>query len=203
MFIIYKMDCQKLMVYGVVVLVGLYLLRETCGIKLPFIDSFEGYADSNMNNENNIVSNVVANEGLGKNERYLPVSNMGRTPTSCYPQNTLTPDDLLPQSKSQQIKDFNNANPTGEGILKGVNYLDAGFHVGVNTVGQSLRNANLQLRSEPANPKVNVSPWMNSTINPDLERKPLEDENVCFAKNNDNNNAPVNGNNNANLYQSV
>ena len=46
------MDCQKLMVYGVVVLVGLYLLRETCGIKLPFIDSFEGYADSNMNNEN-------------------------------------------------------------------------------------------------------------------------------------------------------
>ena len=195
------MNCQKLMVYGIVALVGLYLLRETCGIKLPFIDSFEGYADSNVNVEN-VPSNVVASEGLGKNERFLPVSGMNRTPTSCYPQNTLTPDDLLPKSKSQQIKDFNNANPTGEGILKGVNYLDAGFHVGVNTVGQSLRNANLQLRSEPANPQVNVSPWMNTTIGPDLERKPLEDENVCYGKNN-NNNVPVNGNSNANLYQSV
>ena len=45
------MNCQKLMVYGIVALVGLYLLRETCGIKLPFIDSFEGYADSTANVE--------------------------------------------------------------------------------------------------------------------------------------------------------
>jgi len=189
------------MVYGIVALVGLYLLRETCGIKLPFIDGFEGFSDSIVNNENNIASNVVANEGLGKNERFLPVSNMGRTPTSCYPQNTLTPDDLLPQNKSEQIKNFNNNNPDGEGILKGVNYLDAGFHVGVNTVGQSLRNANLQLRSEPANPQVNVSPWQNSTIHPDLERKPLEDDNVCHSKNN--NNINVSGNVNNNLYQSA
>ena len=44
---------------------------------------------------------------------------------------------------------------------------------------------------------------MNTTIGPDLERKPLEDENVCYGKNNNNNNVPVNGNSNANLYQSV
>ena len=199
------MDCQKLMVYGIVALVGLYLLRETCGIKLPFIDGFEGFSDSNMNNENNInvASNVVASEGLGKNERFLPVSGMNRTPTSCYPQNTLTPDDLLPKNKSEQIKNFNNNNPDGEGILKGVNYLDAGFHVGVNTVGQSLRNANLQLRSEPANPQVNVGPWMNTTIGPDLSRKPLEDDNVCHSKNNNNNINNVSGNVNTNLYQSA
>ena len=198
------MDCQKLMVYGIVALVGLYLLRETCGIKLPFIDSFEGYADSNGNSEDKkVTSNVVASEGLGKNERFLPVSGMNRTPTSCYPQNTLTPDDLLPKNKSEQIKQFNNENPDGEGILKGVNYLDAGFHVGVNTVGQSLRNANLQLRSEPANPQVNVSPWMNTTIGPDLARKPLEDENVCNSKNNMNNMNNVSGNTNTNLYQSA
>ena len=177
------MDCQKLMVYGIVALVGLYLLRETCGIKLPFIDSFEGYADSNGNSEDKkVTSNVVASEGLGKNERNLPVSGINRTPTSCYPQNTLTPDDLLPSDKNKQIQDFNNANPTGEGILKGVNFLDAGFHVGVNTVGQSLRNANLQLRSEPANPQVYVSPWQNTTIGPDLHRRPLEDDNVCNGK---------------------
>ena len=44
----------------------------------------------------------------------------------------------------------------------------------MNTVGQSLRNANLQIRSEPANPVSNVSPWLNTTISPDLERRPLE-----------------------------
>jgi hypothetical protein len=53
-------------------------------------------------------------------------------------------------------------------------FLDAGFHVGINSVGNSLRNANLQIRSEPANPTDNVSPFLNSTITPDLERRPLE-----------------------------
>ena len=69
--------------------------------------------------------------------------------------------------------------PVGEGILQGVNLLDAGYHVGVNTIGQSLRNANRQVRSEPPNPQVNVSPWMNSTINPDLPRRPLEVGESC------------------------
>ena len=46
--------------------------------------------------------------------------------------------------------------------------------VGINTVGQSLRNANRQLRSEPPNPQVKVSPWLQSTIEPDSNRKPLE-----------------------------
>jgi len=60
-----------------------------------------------------------------------------------------------------------------------VNMLDAGFHVGVNTIGQSLRNANRQLRAEPPNPQVQVSPWMMSSIGPDLLRRPLEDGEGC------------------------
>jgi len=44
----------------------------------------------------------------------------------------------------------------------------------VNTVGQSLRNANYQLRSEPPNPQVQVGPWMQTTIEPDLQRRPME-----------------------------
>ena len=84
-------------------------------------------------------------------------------------------------SKDLEIQQFNKEQPTGEGILKGVNFLDAGFHVGVNSVGQSLRNANLNLRAEPPNPRVNVSPWMNTTIGPDLSRQPLDDTDVCGA----------------------
>tara|TARA_B100000900_G_C20597744_1_gene724106 strand:- start:3760 stop:4395 length:636 start_codon:yes stop_codon:yes gene_type:complete len=109
------------------------------------------------------------------------VENMGRTPSSCYPQPSLTSEDLLPKEDSQAIKDFNVAKPAGEGILNGVNLLDSGFHIGVNTVGQSLRNANLQIRSEPPNPQVQVSPFLNTTIGPDLMRKPLEDGEGCVA----------------------
>ena len=205
------MDCQKLLIYGLVALIGLYFLRETCGLKLPFVDTFEGYESSNgapigdsppinVNNSNSNTNNEINNrinnarqgvrpsEELG-DETFLRVNGINRTPTSCYPQNTLKPDDLLPSGTSKAVKDFDNANPTGEGILKGVNFLDAGFHVGINTVGQSLRNANRQLRSEPPNPQVAVSPWLNTTIGPDLKRKPLEDEDVCLNNQPQNNSA--------------
>jgi len=84
----------------------------------------------------------------------------------------LVPKDLLP--KDSDATKWAAANPLADNELKGQNFLDATFHNGVNTVGQSLRNANLQLRSEPANPTDNVSPWLQTSIEPDLDRKPLE-----------------------------
>jgi len=113
------------------------------------------------------------------NEGPLSVPNLSRTPSTCYPQQALKPEDLLPAQEGKAIQEFNIAQPVGEGILQGVNLLDAGSHIGVNTVGQSLRNANQQLRSEPPNPQVNVSPWMNTTIGPDLIRRPLELNESC------------------------
>ena len=44
----------------------------------------------------------------------------------------------------------------------------------IDTIGQSLRNANQQIRSEPANPQLYVGPWNNTTIEPDFMRPPLE-----------------------------
>ena len=52
--------------------------------------------------------------------------------------------------------------------------LQAGYHIGLDTVGQTLRNANLQLRSDPVISKKDIGPWMNSTIEPDVARTPLE-----------------------------
>ena len=106
----------------------------------------------------------------------MPIEGIQTAPSNCYPQNTLPPSDLLPEGEADEIQNFASENITsGEGILKGVNFLDAGFHVGVNTVGQSVRNANLNLRAEPPNPRSQVRPWMNSTIDIDLARKPLAD----------------------------
>ena len=124
---------------------------------------------------------VMASLPLGDNEQFASVSGI-KTPTrSCYPQNSLKPDDLLPQDKKNDVNNFNKEYPVSEGILKGVNFLEAGYQVGVNTVGQSLRNANQQLRAEPPNPQVNVSPWLNTTIGPDLARRPLELGEDCYA----------------------
>jgi hypothetical protein len=92
-------------------------------------------------------------------------------PAGCYPRDQLTPSELLP-------KDMNSIwaeqNPMGPGSLKGKNFLSAGALIGVNTVGQSLRNANLQIRSEPPNPQVPVSIFLQTTIGPDVSHRSLE-----------------------------
>jgi hypothetical protein len=79
----------------------------------------------------------------------------------------IKPEELLPQAPEA---------PEGvSGDLSGQNFVfTSGFGLGINTVGSSMRNANLQLRSEPANPVVQVSPWMQSTITPDFSRKSFE-----------------------------
>ena len=92
-------------------------------------------------------------------------------PQGCYPREQLNPKELLPSDPHSQ---WAQVNPTGAGDIQGKNFLSAGALIGINTIGQSLRNANLQLRAEPPCPQVNVSPWMQSTIEPDLTRKALE-----------------------------
>ena len=98
-----------------------------------------------------------------------PVSG-NETPVDCFPKGHLNPVDLLPSDKATA---WSHANPVGKGALEDQNFLSAGYHVGINTVGQSLRNANMQIRSEPPNPTKKVGPWMQSTIEPDLYRKQL------------------------------
>ena len=92
-------------------------------------------------------------------------------PSGCYPRDQLTPSELLPKDANSV---WAEQNPMGSGSLKGKNFLSAGALIGVNTVGQSLRNANYQLRSEPPNPQVPVSVFLNSTIEPDVNRRNLE-----------------------------
>ena len=97
------------------------------------------------------------------------VSNSATTSTSMN-KAIANPSDLLPA-------DSNNAwasmNPTGD--LNGINLLDVKKMAGINTQGGTLRNANLQIRSEPANPRTATNcPWNVSTIETDTFRKPLE-----------------------------
>jgi hypothetical protein len=98
-------------------------------------------------------------------------TSMPGVPSSCSQPNIQNPAELLPNDSNSQ---WAQLNPSGKGELANVNLLKAGYHIGIDTVGQSLRNANLQIRSEPPNPQLSVGPWNNSTIEPDFMRIPLE-----------------------------
>jgi len=78
------------------------------------------------------------------------------------------------QNPSDPSQVWAEAYPKGTGDLAGKNFLNAGALIGVNTVGQSIRNGSWDVRSEPANPQVAISPWFNSTIEPDVNRRTLE-----------------------------
>jgi hypothetical protein len=134
--------------------------------------------ENELNEDNEINMNNIENEnnvqGLDENELYeiennnniLENNNDG---TDCLNKNKLLPEDLLPKDVDSNLEN-GNGNENGNTI----NYLDAGRHIGINTVGQTLKNANRQIRSEPANPRQEVSPWNQSTIEHDNYRKEFE-----------------------------
>jgi hypothetical protein len=94
------------------------------------------------------------------------------TLTSGYSmQSTTNPQDLLPQDQNSQ---WAALNPVSQGNIAAPDLLQAGYHIGLDTIGQTLKNANLQERSDPIIPKSNIGPWNQSTIEPDLGRVPLE-----------------------------
>jgi len=112
---------------------------------------------------------VGLNSGPGAADGMRTVTS--GAPSSCLNQQSANPADLLPNDPNSG---FALGQPQGHGELSNINLLKAGSLSGIDTVGGTLRNANLQLRSEPPNPRSQVSPWLNSTIEPDLMRVPLE-----------------------------
>jgi len=124
-----------------------------------------------MNNPN--AAATPESEGFANMGGYEGPATFGNaeTPEGCYPRDQLTPGELLPKDQNSV---WSQQNPMGTGSLKGKNFLSAGALIGINTVGQSMRNANYQLRSEPPNPQVAVSVFNQSTIEPDTNRRSLE-----------------------------
>lgn len=72
----------------------------------------------------------------------------------------LTTADLLPVY--DDANDFAKQNPVSK-LLSSQNYLQAGYHTGINTVIQSNKIPYLDLRSCPPIPKQEVGPWQQSS----------------------------------------
>lgn len=118
---------------------------------------------------------AVPSDPLGQNSGPAGVNGiqteMHGLPSSCSQKSVTDPRNLLPRDENNE---FSKMNPVGAGDVANVSLLKAGFHIGIDTVGQSLRNANLQIRSEPANPQLDTGPWNTSTIGPDVNRRSME-----------------------------
>jgi hypothetical protein len=81
------------------------------------------------------------------------------------------PSELLPKDDNSQ---WSSLNPVSQSNPQMPDLLQAGYHIGLDTIGQTMKNANLQLRSDPVIQKGEIGPWNQSTIEPDLMRVPLE-----------------------------
>jgi len=122
-------------------------------------DGFDSSANSQPNTANvhpSVYATATANTAV------VPASNA---------VSVTNPTDLLPKDQNSEwsaLNPVNNGNPAVPDLLQ------AGYHIGLDTIGQTLRNPNYQLRSDPIIPKAQVGPWNLSTIEPDLGRVPLE-----------------------------
>ena len=158
---------------AIIVLYGVYMLYKNLLSK--------GYAGSELMSQNrpraynNSPPSGPQPAQESGNEVYSSVGGSSQPPGMGLPSScnasSQNPADLLPKDNNSQ---WAQLNPAGKGDLANINLLKAGYHIGIDTVGQTLRNANLQIRSEPPNPQVNVGPWNLSTIESDIMRPPLE-----------------------------
>jgi len=155
-----KFVMTKEFVALVIFLILLWALMNYSSEKSLIQDGYAG-SDSSANSQIN-----------GTNAPAHAYATDAVTPNSGYDfKSTTNPSDLLPQDANSE---WAALNPVHQGNAAMPDLLQAGYHIGLDTIGQTLRNPNYQLRSDPIIPKAEVGPWNKSTIEPDLGRVPLE-----------------------------
>jgi hypothetical protein len=175
-----KKDTNNI-IFIVVLTIGLLYLCQCLTSSSPILNEglVDKYLPENVS-ENEPKENPVTEQFVEQQNQ--PPINVNVKPAqveasaSAYPMDQIKPNELLPSDSSSL---WASVNPSGQGQLKDKNFLQSGHHIGINTIGQTLRNANLQLRSEPPNPRVAVSPWLTSTIEPDSNRVHFEIGSTC------------------------
>ena len=132
------------------------------------------YSSSKGNVLDKMSDGSNSSNGIPKTVPSNPPSNPppSTTATGGYAlQPVANPSDLLPSDKNSQ---WAALNPINQGNIAMPDLLQAGYHIGLDTIGQTLKNANLQLRSDPIITKADIGPWNQSTIEPNYGQIPLE-----------------------------
>lgn len=128
-------------------------------------------------------NNVIANSQSGENDKFLPIDETnggfavfkseGRTTCgsnqNCEPEDLFDVDKYLPQEVND---DWFEVQPEPISV-KNRHLINITKPIGINTIGSSLRNASWDIRGSVAVPKHVVSPFLQSSIEPDVNIKPM------------------------------
>ena len=157
-------------ILALLVVVFIAVLFRYNGAKSVSIDKMTNYSGSPYPQSQGGVDSSMnpVSASMMQGDNYLQVGCNSSAPETNGVK--MNPHDLLPKDRNSE---WASVNPASQD-LTGLSLLNANEAIGINTVGSSLRNANLQIRSEPIIPKTNIGPWNNSTIEADLYHRPLE-----------------------------
>ena len=128
-------------------------------------------------------NNVIGSSQTGENDRFLPIDESGgglavfksKGRATCGSNQNCEPEDLFDVDKylPQEINDsWFEVQPEPISV-KNRHLINITKPIGVNSIGTSLRNASYDIRASPSCPKYVVSPFLNSSIEPDINLKPL------------------------------
>jgi hypothetical protein len=162
----FKLFTTKNIVILVVIFVLAFILLQYSKSKKSILDGYDGGMD--VTSVTQPIQQMASSVSTSMSQPIIPTSS---TTGGYMARDTGVPSDLLPTDNNSKFNDFNMLTKSNVVMP---DLLDAGYLIGLDTIGQSLRNANLQERSDPVIPKTAVGPWNNSTIEPDLGRVPLE-----------------------------
>ena len=153
---------DRVMISVFFILVAVFLLYYSSG-KTTMMDTMEDGTEEKDKEKETLMES--APEPVQATE---PFTDAGSGYTS---KDVNNPSELLPRDEN---KLWASINPNSQSAPNTPDLLKAGYHIGLDTVGQTLKNPNLQLRSDPIITKSDVGPWNQSTVEPDLIRLPLE-----------------------------
>lgn len=125
------------------------------------------YQDSNALIENGQLSNdkfTGVDDTDGKYASYKAGKGSKLTDEQIFDVNNFLP--------KETNKDWFEVMPEPISV-KNRHLINTSRPIGVNTIGTSLRNASYDIRGSPPCPKFVVSPWLQSTIEPDYNLKGL------------------------------
>lgn len=120
--------------------------------------------DDVYSNNPNVLPHPQMSNNFSSQGNFAPAAQQ-----TCFPQDQLVPTELLPVEGG-----FADSNPAPQGQLSNRNFFESGHHPGLNTQSSTLKNANLQLRSDPLIPRRDVGPWHQSTYEADTNRRQFD-----------------------------
>ena len=141
--------------------------------------------NNNLNKQFSSTNNILANGSSGSNNNFHGVDETSANyaifkstgPATCGSNQNCTPEDLFNINNYLPLPgevndDWFEVIPEPISV-KNRHLINISKPIGINTIGTSMKNASHDIRGTPACPKTVVAPWLQSSIEPDINIKPL------------------------------